>query len=146
MKRLSLKNINELSRQEGWFPIEPATEYEGAWWRTLQDIEVELSDGRIIHIRKGYLTDISTGPQVLWSFLPPIGGHSFPAVIHDWLYTEKPFGKSIKEWLFADREMLRWSKVMNGNKPVGNMTRYILLTIGGWIVYFRFFIIKKKTK
>jgi hypothetical protein len=146
MVTITRKNVALLMLKEKWLPIEPAPLYHGdKWFRVLEDIRIELYDGATITIPKGYITDISTGPQVLWSLLPPYGRHTLAAIIHDYLYTDKPYGKTVRTWLKTELEMLRWSHTLKC-KPVGMWARFILLLIGGWTVYFGLIKIKKQIK
>ena len=75
-------------------------------------LEIELSTGKIIFIKKGFMTDGSSSPRLLWPILPPYGDFVFAAIIHDYLYRF-----NVMTQKQADEEMLIWSKVIN-NKNV----------------------------
>ena len=34
----------------------------------------------------GFVTDLASTPQILWSMLPRAAAYSYPAIIHDYLY------------------------------------------------------------
>lgn len=77
---------------------------------TIRDIEVILTNGDIIKIKKGYETDLASVPRFLWSIIPPFGEYTFAAIIHDYMYDNGLYSKS-----FADKEFLyimRASRVM----------------------------------
>jgi hypothetical protein len=73
-------------------------------WLLQQTLQVQLSNGYIITIPKGFNWDLSSSPRWLWWLYPPFGDFMFAALIHDFLYVHNLFGRA-----FADTEMLRWS-------------------------------------
>lgn len=91
--------------------------------------------------------DQSSTPRILWWLLPPDGDFIIGALIHDWLYQNKAF--VIKEWFngnskkarkFADLEMLKWSRAVNGTNKISlqridNYTRYLGVKWFGWIYW-----------
>lgn len=44
---------------------------------------------KIITIPKGFKTDLTSVPRVLWSFFPPDGIYLEAAVLHDYLYSKQ---------------------------------------------------------
>jgi len=44
------------------------------------------SDGDIITVPTGFVTDLASVPQALWNIFPPFGKYTEAAVIHDYLY------------------------------------------------------------
>lgn len=59
------------------------------------DAGIPRSDtgGLILVVPAGYVTDFASTPDWLWSLAPPIGLVSWPACIHDWLYSKHPAGR-----------------------------------------------------
>lgn len=51
-----------------------------------QDLEYETSDGKIFIVPKGFQTDFASIPRILWWLIAPIGKHTLPSVLHDYLY------------------------------------------------------------
>lgn len=75
-------------------------------WMLTEEIRVLLSDGKILTIPKGFVTDFASIPQVFWSVLPPIGPANIAFIIHDYLYQQR----DERGRKFADDEMLFWMK------------------------------------
>lgn len=83
----------------------------------------ELSNGDIITVPKGYITDFRSSPhpaqrktiagkllagiakRIVELVVPQIGPHNVAVLIHDYLYTD---GKRKYSRVFADLEMLYW--------------------------------------
>jgi hypothetical protein len=62
---------------------------DGRFWKVTApfDYAVGYPDGKtIVHVPVGFLTDFTSIPQILWSFIPPTGFYGKAAVIHDVLY------------------------------------------------------------
>lgn len=111
---------------------------EDEWrkYRLLECLMIQLSDGRIITIPKGFSWDLSSVPKMFWSFLPPDGDWELAALIHDYLYHYRIGGRK-----FADKEMLIWSMELNGTiskwsfKHIDNYVRYYGVRLFGWIAW-----------
>lgn len=134
MTTYHLKNIYKLSQLDN--PVKISRVINGKKWNTYKlerSIRIQLSNGRIINIKKGFTWDLSSVPRIFWTLLPPDGNFIIAALIHDYLY------KKWKHWFwirklsdprkFADLEMLKWSRAMNGTrkislKKIDNYTRY----------------------
>ena len=103
-------------------------------------ITILLTNGRYIHIPKGFEWDLSSVPRFLWGVLPPDGDFELASLIHDYLYITKPSWSSRK---FADKEMLIWSRSVSGTnnkislRNLDNQVRYTAVRLFGWIVYNR---------
>lgn len=55
-----------------------------------------------IDIPKGFVTDFASTPKSLWWFFGPIGIHIIPAVVHDFIYSQKLFSREVADKLFYD--------------------------------------------
>ena len=100
-------------------------------YRLLIDLSIELSDGRLITIPKGYIWDLASVPRILWAICPPDSDAELAFLIHDFLYENQ-----INSRKWADIEMLRWSRETNGTKNlslknIDNIVRYWAVRIGG---------------
>lgn len=84
-----------------------------------QPIVLLLSDGYSLTIPTTYKTDLSSSPRWLWALVAPYGNFLLAAIIHDYLYSMNIGGRR-----YADREMLLWSVVINGNQW-DNFLRYV---------------------
>lgn len=104
----------------------------------LESLSIELSNGDIINIPKGFEWDGSSTPRLFWSIVPPEGDFELGALIHDYLYVNKKnFSYSRK---FADTEMLLWSKKVSGTtkasiRNIDNYIRYYAVRIFGGLVW-----------
>lgn len=107
----------------------------------LNDVVIELSNGHLITIPKGFKWDLSSVPRMFWSILPPDGDFEIAALIHDFLYQHHRTHPYIYfKRSFADLEMFLWSKAANGTqkvsmKRIDNYTRYFGVRLFGWIVW-----------
>lgn len=71
-----------------------------AVWRLERPYSRNTSCGPIT-VPAGFAWDGASVPRALWSLLPPWGGYSGAALIHDWLYTVRQGHRSD-----ADRVLL----------------------------------------
>lgn len=104
-----------------------------------EDIAILLTDGRLIIIPKGFITDLSSVPSWLWSIIKPIDKALIADIIHDYLWVHKSkeiehFKGSIFEARkFADNERLKWRNALAPNKKFKNyLTHYVLRFFGGF--------------
>ena len=102
----------------------------GKMWVLEKQIKHVLHNGDIIIIPKGFLTDLSSVPKILWSFLPPYGKFLLAPLVHDYLYiVDQSRGRK-----FADKEMLIVSNKTHKNK-IDNYIRFIGVRAFGWIYW-----------
>jgi hypothetical protein len=104
-------------------------------YELLKTLKIELSNGKIITIPKGYTWDLSSVPRFLWWLLPPDGDFQIGALIHDYLYEFKVLPQ--KE---CDKEMYLWSKAVSGTENISlrnidNKLRYYGVALFGGFVY-----------
>lgn len=138
-------NVKQLlwNYDEDLIQLSPVYMYKkSSIYKVLRELTVELSNGKIITIPKGFLTDGSSSPSLVTQIFPRLGDFTLAAIIHDYLYVEKPEGISQRD---ADYEMLFWSKIINRNK-VDNRLRYWYVKIGGFLVWLKYVKIFPKTK
>ena len=121
--------------QRTWLPM-----FDNSW-ELAEDLKVTLSTGKTITVPKGFVTDISSTPEFLWSLLKPFGDFIVAPIVHDWMYRTKYREEDLGTYgsrLFADKEMLRISKRTNSEKwhnRLDNKIRYYLVRIFGSISY-----------
>lgn len=53
-----------------------------------ENLVYELDKNRIFVVPKGFKTDFASIPRIFWAIIAPLGKHTLPAVLHDFLYTE----------------------------------------------------------
>ena len=100
-------------------------------------VSITLSNGDVIDIPKNFLFDGSSSPRFLWWLFPSYGDFFFAALIHDYLYhimyQKETIGvKRAKQ--FADKEMLKWSNLINDRnigKIIDNYFRYFAVRLFG---------------
>ena len=95
-------------------------------WEIQQKIVVELSNEVVMQVPIGYVTDFTSVPRFLWSFIAPIGQYNLAAIIHDYLYTEHPYVRK-----FADDEFLKWMNFLEPEHKFRNKVMYVALRIFG---------------
>ena len=117
--------------------IPESKEYPRHWFFT-EDIEVELSDGRILFIKEGSITDGASVPRWLWWLFKPIDEAFIGDAIHDELWINKKVELEHFDWnindarKFADDERLRWRKALAPKKKIKNyLTHWVIRLIGG---------------
>ncbi len=106
---------------------------------TAEKISVELSDGSVLIIEKGFETDLSSVPGWLWSFCRPLDRGMIGDLIHDKLWSEKQFELERFDWSiyatrkFADDERHRWRKKLVPHKWLKNaITHRVIRWVGGF--------------
>lgn len=53
-----------------------------------ENLVYEMNENRIFIVPKGFKTDFASIPRIFWTIIAPLGKHTLPAVLHDFLYTE----------------------------------------------------------
>lgn len=55
-----------------------------------------------VHVPKGFITDFASVPQPFWNLIPPDGGYTQAAVLHDFLYFIKYFERKKCDQVFLE--------------------------------------------
>jgi len=82
------------------------TPYGDRKWELVRSFDFYINKGVIddlkhnIHIKKGFITDFASVPQLFWNIVPPWGKYGKAAVIHDYLYTTHDFTKAQSDMIF----------------------------------------------
>lgn len=106
-------------------------------WFLGEDMEITMSDGRVILIPKGFETDLSSIPSPLWSIFKPFDKGLLGDLIHDYLWEEKMaetlyFNNAYVAQKFADDERLKWRKKLAKEFKIKNwITHKVLRIFGG---------------
>lgn len=135
----TLTNIYEESLIDN--PVKFSRILRGSKWKKYKlenDIKLELSNGNIIIIERGFKWDLSSVPKILWSIIPPDGDFAIAALIHDYLYVNRG---SIMNRKDSDKEMLLWSRAVNTTskisfKRIDNYLRYLGVRLFGWFIFY----------
>lgn len=133
---LTLENINQIEFDRDRISIIDKSHVRGnntiPKYHLNRALDIQLSDGTIIYIPRGFIWDLSSVPRIFWSLFPTDGDFEIGVIIHDYLYRTQ-----IKSKEFADLEMYKWSKVMSGThnkrsaRNFDNYTRYKIVKYFG---------------
>jgi hypothetical protein len=99
-------------------------------------ISIQLTDGKVITIPKGFEWDLASVPKFLWWLMSPDVDSEIAYLIHDYLYINQTLPR--KE---ADLEMYKWAVVTNGTKNklsarnIDNWLRWKAVVLFGNSVY-----------
>jgi len=141
---ITRKNIHQEANGESWIGVIPNKRVDsGNYFVTLIPLHVELQDGTVITIPKGFSFDGSSVPRWLEVVFRRYGPFLFAAMIHDWLYVTD-YRRDIlgdkEAQRFADEEMLLWSDATNFHSNwslLDNWLRYKAVRWFGRKVYKR---------
>lgn len=86
---------------------------DGRNWELIENFTYctdAASDGDILTIPQGFITDLASVPRILWNIYPPFGKYTEAAVLHDYGYrtggnypgATKPYSKRDVDNLFRD--------------------------------------------
>jgi len=101
-------------------------QYKEILWEIREPICVELSNGEVLVIPCGFVTDFASVPRIFWSLIAPVGHYNLASVIHDWFYTYKT-----KTRKFADREFLNWMNFTIPKTKFRNWLMYACVRLFG---------------
>ena len=98
-------------------------------------ISIQLTDGKVITIPKGFEWDLASVPRFLWWLMSPDVDSEIAYLIHDYLYINQTLPR--KE---ADLEMYKWAVVTNGTRKlsarnIDNWLRWKAVVLFGNSVY-----------
>lgn len=119
----------------------PKTAEHPRHYQTLLDLEVQLSDGYILKIPKGFIWDGASVPSWLHWLFPPIDQGALGDLIHDALWVDKQgqfehFGYNIyKARKFADEERRLWRQAHAPNRKVFNWISHRVIRLVGGFYY-----------
>lgn len=135
MKVLYLDKI----KKQKWFEQLPKSQEFPRHNKTLVNLEIQLSDGFLLKIPKGYVWDGASVPSWLHWLFPPVDEGVMGDLIHDRLWEDKKsqfkyFDYNIyKARRFADDERLKWRKAHAPKKWFFNwLSHRVIRLIGGF--------------
>ena len=80
-----------------------------------------------ILIEKGFQTDLVSSSRIFWSIIPPHGIASNPAIVHDYIWRNSIFNRSICDKIFL--ELLKSAKI-----PMWQCyLMYVIVRLFGWL-------------
>ncbi|WP_421878506.1 DUF1353 domain-containing protein [Pacificispira sp.] len=76
-------------------------------WRLAAPVSYRDGLGVSLTIPAGFHTDLASVPRALWPIFPPFGFHLRAAIVHDWLYVNRPVSRARADAIFLEI-MLRY--------------------------------------
>lgn len=124
MQTITLLNIKEILIS-GQNPIEKSRVYGSNSineYRLLKPLSIELSNGEIHSISNGFKWDLASVPKFLQGIISPDNDAEIAFLIHDYLYENRLISQK-----FADNEMLKWERAVNGTQKwsLRNIDNYL---------------------
>jgi hypothetical protein len=107
----------------------------------IESLSITLTNSDVIEIPKGFRFDGSSAPRFIWWAFPSYGDFFFAAMLHDYMYQNQHNHSVLghkKAQEMADKEMLKWSNVINNRnfgKKIDNYLRYLAVRLFGKKVY-----------
>ena len=109
-------------------------------YEVCNDFNVKLSDGNLIVIKRGFVTDLCSVPPFLHSFFSNSQRTLKAYIVHDWLYKNDYKRNELgdkKGQQFADKEMLYLANQIEPNLKFSNKIRYLAVKLFGKSTYKR---------
>ena len=109
-------------------------------YEVYNSFDVKLSDGSIVTIPKGFITDLCSVPPFLHSFFSNSQRTLKAYIVHDWLYKNDYKRNELgdkKGQQFADKEMLYLANQIEPNLKFSNKIRYLAVKLFGKSTYKR---------
>lgn len=102
---------------------------DGRTWVLLRDFIYDSSLAGTITVPVGFITDFASTPRSAWQLFPPWGKYGPAAVIHDWLYWDKPVSKDT-----ADKVLLEAMEILGVDEVARNTIYTAVAAFGqhGW--------------
>lgn len=136
---LTLNNVRRISTDKYPLLDRQIFEPKNRWdkYTIEEELKIKLSNGNILVIEKGFKWDKSSMPKIFHWIFAPTGKFEVAALIHDKIYKDLKHEYSRK---FADLEMLKWSKALQGTKKwsfrnFDNYFRYFGVRLVGWLAW-----------
>jgi hypothetical protein len=99
------------------------------WWELYMPINQELSDGTIINVPSGYVTDFASVPPLLWSICPPIGKYNRACLVHDYLYDRQYKQAELGEYEARKRADFEFLRIANESDPNNKLRHYLMYSM-----------------
>ena len=109
-------------------------------YEVYKNFEVQLSDGDLIVIKRGFVTDLCSVPPFLHSFFSNSQRTLKAYIVHDWLYKNDYKRNELgdkKGQQFADKEMLYLANQIEPKLKKSNYIRYLAVKLFGKSTYKR---------
>ena len=128
MVLITLDNIaNYVNSNNPIIELTPVTKTSPNIFRLIKPIQIELSDGSIFQLEKGWEFDGASVPWIFQPLFPKFGIYTYNALVHDLLY----FIHYNDDRKFCDKEHFIWGKQLNISK-LDNILRYKFLRMFAW--------------
>lgn len=108
-------------------------------WKVIEDLNIQLSDGRKIIIKAETIWDGASIPKWLWWLFKPIDEGALGDLIHDELWKNKQSELENFEYnifnarKFADEERVKWRNAHAPKKKIKTkITNFVIRKLGGF--------------
>ena len=117
MSQFTTPVVLEMLDHYKWRLVEPFTYYTEeicTYLPMVADVDDSMYLCHLIEVPKGYVTDLTTVPRLLWSVFPPHGRYAKAAIVHDYLYSKAIGSKRWADKVFLEAmgvlDVPRWRK------------------------------------
>lgn len=101
-------------------------------WMTIADFDIQLPDGRCIHIPAGFVYDKASVPRYVWWYIPRDDKHIIiAALVHDYLYETQQIENKWIRRREAD-EVFSGIIIQAGMRPTKGKAAHLGVRAGGW--------------
>ncbi|MCX4186784.1 DUF1353 domain-containing protein [Methylophaga sp. OBS4] len=104
-------------------------------WITTSDFDIQLPDGRQIHIPIGFIYDKASVPRLVWWYIPRDDRHiNIAALVHDYLYEIQQIEN---DWIVRKEADQHFHGIIkqSGMRPTKAYAAYAGVRAGGWRFY-----------
>jgi hypothetical protein len=92
---------SDLRLMSGPPPIVPFADWD--YYYLAEDLEWRFDDlDIVITAKKGFVTNLASVPRVFWSLMPVAARYSYPAIIHDYLYSSQSLSRAASDLLLRE--------------------------------------------
>ena len=123
---ITLTNVIDRARKCQVYADTAMYTNDGKYRFLTSDVIFELSDKRILHIKRGFVWDENSIPWLLQPLFPKSGKYAVAALVHDALYYKTETTRD-----FADKEFKIWMKALK-IKSSQIWWRSFIVNVLGW--------------
>lgn len=118
-----------MGKLTGEVSLTPLGSGGGRNWREDTPFKYIANNGDETDVEAGFTTDLASVPRPLWTFWPPEGLYTIPAVIHDKNYTLQKFTRARCDAILLE-SMKDFGVPWYDRWPI-----YAGVRIGGWVAW-----------
>ena len=129
MVKITLDNVFELAKRNEILKLSPVTHSAPNIFTLLEPVQIELSNGDVFTIDKGWEFDGASVPWIFQPLFQKFGIHTYSSLVHDMLYYIH-----YKNRKFADNEHRIWAESLK-IKKIDVMIRFCFLRLFAWFFW-----------